>query len=110
MTKSMDLQQNGRLDWFFNEWVYGTQAPRYKFNYELTPGPDGRSKLHGSITQSGVDSNFAMLVPVFGDFGKGMIPLGRVAMVGDSTRTFDMDLPIQPKKVALNPYKEILER
>jgi len=110
MTKSMDLQQNGRLDWFFNEWVYGTQAPRYKFNYELTPGPDGRSKLHGSITQSEVDSNFAMLVPVFGDFGKGMIPLGRVAMVGDSTRTFDMDLPIQPKKVALNPYKEILER
>ncbi len=24
MTKQMDLQQNGRLDWFFNEWVYGT--------------------------------------------------------------------------------------
>jgi len=23
MTKQMDLQRNGRLDWFFNEWVYG---------------------------------------------------------------------------------------
>ncbi len=29
MTKQMDIQKNGRLDWFFNEWVYGTQVPRY---------------------------------------------------------------------------------
>src|SRR5438067_6585769 len=27
MTKQMDLQQNGRLDWFFAEWVYGTEVP-----------------------------------------------------------------------------------
>src|SRR5262249_49472759 len=25
MTKQMDLQRNGRLDWFFNEWVYDTK-------------------------------------------------------------------------------------
>ena len=31
MTKQMDIQRNGRLDWFFNEWVYGTQVPRYQF-------------------------------------------------------------------------------
>src|SRR5208283_4706795 len=29
MTKQMNLQGNGRLDWFFNEWVYGTLVPRY---------------------------------------------------------------------------------
>ena len=28
MTKVMDLQRNGRLDWFFNQWVYGTAVPK----------------------------------------------------------------------------------
>ena len=28
---------NGRLDWFFDEWVYGTQVPRYHFEYQLSP-------------------------------------------------------------------------
>jgi len=110
MTKEMDLQHNGRLDWFFNEWVYGTQAPKYTFSYDLKPEADHKTKLHVSLTQSGVDGNFAMLVPVFGDFGKGMVPLLRIPILGNSARQFDVDLPVEPKKVVLNAYKEILER
>ena len=110
MTKSMDLQGDGRLDWFFDEWVYGTQVPGYKFSYELSPGPDGKTKLHGSLVQSQVDESFAMLVPVFADFGKGMVMVAQVPIRGDTSRTFDTTLPVQPKKVAVNAYKEILER
>jgi len=33
----MNIQGNGRLDWFFDEWVYGTQVPRYHFEYQLSP-------------------------------------------------------------------------
>jgi hypothetical protein len=51
-----------------------------------------------------------MLVPVFGDFGKGMVMLAEVPIRGSATHTFDTVLPVQPKKVALNAYKEILER
>ena len=76
MTKLMDLQGNGRLDWFFNEWVYGTQVPRYHFEYQLTPADGGKVKLHMTITQSEVDEHFAMLVPVFADFGNGMVRAG----------------------------------
>ena len=64
MSKAMDLQGNGRLDWFFNEWVYGTQVPRYKFEYQLSPAPGGKVKLHVTLTQSDVDEKFAMLVPL----------------------------------------------
>lgn len=110
MTKQMDLQRNGRLDWFFDEWVYGTQVPRYKFSYELAAAPEGKTKLHMSITQSDVQDNFAMLVPIYADFGKGMVRLGQMAMIGNNTRTSDVLLPAQPKKVAYNAYKEILER
>jgi hypothetical protein len=110
MTKQMDLQQNGRLDWFFNEWVYGMQVPRYHFKYELQSADGGKVKVHAEVTQSEVDNHFAMFVPIFADFGNGMVRLGQIGMVGNSTRTVDFVLDRQPKKVALNSYKDVLER
>ena len=110
MTKPMDLEGNGSLDWFFNEWVYGTQVPRYAFNYQVTPAENGQFKLHMTVTQSEVDEHFGMLVPVYADFGKGMLRLGQVPVLGSSTQSVDLMLPIQPKTVSLNPYKEILAR
>jgi hypothetical protein len=110
MNKVMDIQGNGRLDWFFDEWVYGTQVPRYHFEYQLSPAEGGKVKLHMIITQSDVDEHFAMPVPVFADFGTGMVRLGQVGIAGSTTRNVDILLPRQPKKVAFNAYKEILER
>jgi len=54
------------------------------------------------ITQSDVDQNYAMLVPTYADFAKGMVRLGQVAMIGNSTRTAIFRLDKQPKKVELN--------
>jgi hypothetical protein len=110
MTKLMDIEKNGRLDWFFNEWVYGTQVPRYHFEYQVAPQDAGKVKLHMTITQSEVDDHFAMLVPVFADFGKGWVRFGQVGIIGNSAHSVDVVLPSQPKKVALNVYKDILER
>jgi hypothetical protein len=62
------------------------------------------------MAQSEVDDNFAMLVPIFADFGHGMIRIGQVKMVGNRDLSADVLLPTQPKKIAYNAYKEILER
>ena len=110
MTKQMDLQRNGRLDWFFNEWVYGTQVPRYRFEYQLAPADGGKVNVHMTITQSEVDEHFGMLVPLFADFGSGMVRIGQVTMLGNNAINKDLVLPTKPKKVALNAYKDILER
>jgi hypothetical protein len=110
MTKQLDLQNNGRLDWFFNEWVYGTQVPRYQFKYDLQPAEGGKFRVRAEVTQSEVDDHFAMFVPVFADFGNGMVRLGQVEMVGNSTRTIDFVLDKQPKKVELNAFKDVLQR
>jgi hypothetical protein len=110
MTKMMDLGGNHRLDWFFDEWVYGTQVPRYHFDYQVTPAEGGKVKLHMSLTQSEVDEHFAMLVPVYVDLGKGWVRIGQLGVGGNTTRTADTLLPAAPKKVAANVYKEILER
>ncbi|MEQ1472456.1 MAG: M1 family aminopeptidase [Candidatus Acidiferrum sp.] len=110
MTKQMDLQHNGRLDWFFQEWVFGTEVPRYGFKYEVEKGEPGKFKVHVEITQSEVGENFAMFIPVYADFGQGMMRMGQAGMVGNSTRKLTYVLDREPKKVALNVYREILER
>lgn len=110
MTKQMDLQKNGKMDWFFSEWVYGTRVPRYSFKYETTPAEGGKFKVHAEITQSEVDDNFAMLVPLFADFGNSTPRLGQVEVIGNSTRKIEFVLDRQPKKIMLNAYKDVLER
>ncbi len=110
MTKEMDLTGSGKLDWFFDEWVYGTEVPRYRFEYQLLPAEGGKVKLHATVTQSDVDDHFGMLVPVYADFGKGMMRVCQVAVAGNAARSVDVLLPMKPKSVALNAYKEILER
>jgi hypothetical protein len=110
LPKQLDLQQNGHLDWFFREWVYGTEVPRYEFKYEVEPQGAGKFRVAAEITQSEVDSSFAMFVPVFADFGSGMMRLGQVAVIGNSTRKVNFILDRKPKNVALNASKDILER
>jgi hypothetical protein len=110
MSKVMDLKGDHRLDWFFDQWVYGTQVPRYHFEYQLTPADAGKTKLHLSITQSEVDDGFVMLVPIFVDFGSGWVRIGQAGIAGNMTRSLDVELPNAPKKVAINAFKEILER
>jgi hypothetical protein len=110
MTKAMDLQQNGRLDWFFNEWVYGTQIPKYSFKYDMESEGGEKTKVKMEITQSEVDQNFAMFVPVFADFGKGMVRIGQIGVLGNNTRAAIFHMDSKPKKVAINVYKDVLER
>jgi hypothetical protein len=111
MTPAMNIEGNGRMDWFFREWVYGTRVPKYKFDYQITPASDGTSVAHLSITQSEVDEKFAMLLPVFADIGKGsMIRFGEWRVVGNNTATYDVKLPVTPKKLELDSWKEILQR
>src|SRR5262249_10366637 len=43
MTPEMDLDGTKRMDWFFANWVYGTEVPRYKLDYSLTADSDGKS-------------------------------------------------------------------
>ncbi len=110
MTKLMDLRGDHRLNWFFDEWVYGTQVPRYHFDYQTSAVEGGKVKLHMTLTQSEVDDHFIMLVPVFADFGKGWMRIGQIGVNGSTTRSVDAMLPSMPKKIGLNVFKEILER
>jgi aminopeptidase N len=52
MSPQMDLDRNHRMDWFFNQYVYGTDLPNYHFESQVTQNGDAAS-LHVKLTQSG---------------------------------------------------------
>ena len=105
----MDFYKNGSMDWFFDEWVYGTEMPSYDFTYQLSSGPNGKTLLSGKITQSGVSDKFVMPVPVYVDFGKGWAYLGAATLVGNSSVDItNVPLPEKPKKVAIAALQDIL--
>lgn len=105
MTPEMNVMNNGKMDWYFNEWVYGTQVPAYKFEYNVTS--DG--VLSGKVTQSGVSDDFVMLVPLYIDIGKGWAKLGAARMTGNTSIDIkDIKLPVVPKRVAVCAMNDVL--
>ncbi len=105
MTPEMNVQGNGRMDWFFNEWVYGTQVPAYKLEYSVSS--DG--VVNGKVTQSGVSDDFVMLVPLYVDMGKGWAKLGSARITGNtSVEIKNLKLPAAPKRVAVCAMNDVL--
>lgn len=86
MNAQMDLGGNHKMDWFFNEYVYGTEYPTYKFAHTFTTNADGDLVLNFTLTQSDVGSDFVMPVPVYLDFGEGkFFRLGSARMKGSGS-------------------------
>jgi hypothetical protein len=108
MTPAMDLDGNHRLDWFFQEWVYGTDLPSYRLEYSFSPGENGAVVLVGKLTQSGVSPSFKMLVPVFADYGGKWARIDVEAMRGNSTNEFRVTLSPRPKEIVLNVNHDVL--
>jgi aminopeptidase N len=112
MTDQMNLMGDGKMDWFFNEYVYGTALPAYALTSSITSQPDGTPVLNLKITQSNVDANFRMLVPVYLEFADGKIGmLGRATLVGNTD--VEQQLPLRglkspPKRALLNYYNDVL--
>ncbi len=111
MLPSMDVAGNHRMDWFFNEYVYGTALPHYKLDFSFRPGQAGPT-LSFKLTQSGVDDNFAMIVPLYLELADGrVVRLGTAAVVGN--KTIEQQVPLTgmketPKRLVLNYYYDVL--
>jgi hypothetical protein len=111
MTPVMDLDHNKKMDWFFNQYVYGTELPKYTFEHSIAPAGDGQYKLHFKITQSGVSDGFKMLAPVYLELANGTeVKLGAAPIVGNHSMEQDVTLPLKeaPKRATFNANFDVL--
>ena len=106
----LDATGDGTLDWFFDQWVYGTEIPTFESNLSVSrAGKEWR--IQGSVKQLGVSEDFLTLVPIYVDFGKGkMFMLGRMPLRGEATQRIDrtMAMPQTPKNVLVNAHYDVL--
>jgi aminopeptidase N len=112
MNPGMDMAGDHKMDWFFNEFVYGTDYPSYKFEHSFSTDANGDTVLNFKVTQANVGDNFLMLVPVYLDWGNGRCSrIGFLRMKGKDT--VEQHVPLKglkekPKRALLAYYDDIL--
>ncbi|MFQ5817265.1 MAG: M1 family aminopeptidase, partial [Terriglobia bacterium] len=110
MTPQMDLDGNGKMDWFFESWVYGTGVPEYKLHYEIEPAAEPEKLvLKGMLRQSGVPEGFRTLVPFFLHQGKRSWRAGWFNVRGPET-PFEISLGFKPDKMTINDWEDVLSK
>jgi hypothetical protein len=111
MPRWVDLEGNHRLDWFFNEYVYGTEIPSYTISSNVEKRGD-ETVVHFKVSQSGVSDEFLMLVPLYLDYGNDNVKLAGRAMIRGShelEQTISLGkVQVPPKRMLVNYYYDIL--
>ena len=107
MTRSMDLDGNHKMDWFFNQYVYGTGIAQYSFHATLEATPDGKTHLKGELTRTGVPETWKDAVPVYAHAGDKTFHLGTISMT-HATEPLDITLPMKIDRVAINEFDDVL--
>ena len=98
------------MDWFFNQWVYGTEIPQYDLKYSLKDGGDGKTLAQVSLTQSEVSDSFRMRIPLYFHLNGRMGTLGLLQIQGSSTVAHEITLPFRPEKITLDEFHSVLGR
>jgi hypothetical protein len=112
MTPDMQRIGGGKMDWFFDEYVYGTALPAYKVDSTFEKNSSGDVVLSMKLTQSGVNSGFRMLVPVYMEMADGrLVNLGRITTIGNTSEDVKVPFPglkQTPRRVMVNYYDDVL--
>jgi hypothetical protein len=107
MTPGMDLDGNHKMDWFFNQYVYGMGEPQYTFQASIIATPDGKSEIKGQFTRTGVPENWKDVVPIYAHHGEKTFRLG-VFGVTKSSQTLDAIVSIKIDRVSINDFEDLL--
>ncbi len=112
MTPEMDVEQNHKMDWFFAEYVYGTEYPSYKFRHSFSRDAQGNMVLHFRLTQANVSERFVMLIPIYIELGRGrVLRVGSARMCGSQTvenQVVLKGLKERPKRAVAAYYDDVL--
>jgi len=107
MTQGMDLDGNHKMDWFFNQYVYGTGIPQYSFHASVESTSDGKTHIQGELTRSGVPDTWKDTVPLYAHMGDKTVRLGTLG-VTHSSEPIDITLPGKIDRVSINDYEDLL--
>jgi hypothetical protein len=112
MIPALDLAGDSRMDYFFHEWVDGTDIPIETAKLGISKEGE-QYRIKGTVSQDAVPEDFRAAAHLYADFAKGEIAhIGAVRLSGKTTLPVDITLrlPKEPKKILLNALHDVLTR
>lgn len=113
MVPTMNAAGDGKMNWFFDQWVYGTNVPRIKNDLKLEAKAGGKYQMSGTVVQEEVPADFRTVVPIYVDFGGNtMAVIGAIRLIGTTPLKVNAEigLPKQPKRIVVNAMHDVLVR
>jgi hypothetical protein len=107
MTRGMDLDGNHKMDWFFNQYVYGTGEAQYTFHSTAEATADGKTHIKGEITRTGVPDTWKDAVPLYAHIGDKTVKMGLIS-VAHASEPFDFAIPGKIDRVSINDFEDLL--
>ncbi|RMF56535.1 MAG: hypothetical protein D6748_13225, partial [Calditrichaeota bacterium] len=97
------------MQWFFDQWVYGSQIPTYHAAHQIVTTPSGEYQVNCRIRQSGVDETFRMPLLIAVTFKNETSPkVFRVWVEGKESQHTLGTFPEKPEKVIFNYHESVL--
>lgn len=104
----VEEELSGSMDWFFRQWVYGSDIPTYTFAHRYHTNDAGQVVATVRVRQEDVPPDFQMYVPVHLDFGDEGSATVRILVSGPETVLELPLLPREPNSITFNPFESVL--
>jgi aminopeptidase N len=99
---------DAKFENFFEQWVYGTGIPQLKLAHSVR-GKAPKVRVTGSVTQTGVNEDFSVNIPVEVQL-PGRRSSTKWVRTASEPVTFAADVNQAPVKIAIDPYAVLMRR
>ncbi len=95
------------MNWFFDQFIYGTEVPSYHFSYTSENINGGKFSVTCKIVQNNVSDDFKMYVPIKILFSEDQFARVRLEVKGKTT-TIKLTVPEKPADIIFNDLNSVL--
>jgi hypothetical protein len=96
------------MSWFFNQWIHGTDIPKYEFAHKIESAPDGKYRVQCRVITSNAAEGFQAFVVIRINFGQDRFARVRVP-IKERISEFDLPLlPLKPEQIIFNDMESVL--
>lgn len=104
----VEKHANMGMDWFFKQWIYGTDIPKYTYAFKTFKKGEGRFLVRCKVKMENASEDFQMPMLFSIDLGNNRRYVTR-KMVSGPESTIDLLIsPVNPKSVEFNYLHSVL--
>lgn len=106
----LEEEMDSDMGWFFDQWVYGTHLPEYRYSYKTREDDGGKFHVTLKVEDKHAPENFKMIVPLLIEFPDDQFSRLRIVVQGAETVVELPTLPLEPKNIIFNYRLAVLAK